>query len=70
MTLQDIAVFTGQPVVVYRPEGRGRVYLTFEGLRESRTVGDKLTRIRVAIPLAEAARLRDLLTEQISAQLL
>jgi hypothetical protein len=37
--------------------------LTFEGLRESRTVADKRTRIRVSLPLAEVARLRELLAE-------
>jgi hypothetical protein len=39
------------------------VYLTFEGLRESRTVADKHTRVRVALPLAELARLRELLVD-------
>jgi hypothetical protein len=37
--------------------------LTFEGLRESRTIADKHTRIRVALPVAEVVRLRELLAE-------
>jgi hypothetical protein len=45
------------------PPGARYVYLTFEGLRESRTVADKQTRLRVALPLAEVARLRELLVE-------
>ena len=47
---------------MYRPERARVVYLTFEGLRESRTIADKHTRIRVTLPVAEAARLRELLT--------
>jgi hypothetical protein len=41
------------------------VYLTFEELRGSRTVGDIYTRTRVALPCREVARLRELLGEPI-----
>jgi hypothetical protein len=41
------------------------VYLTFEGLRESRTIADKQTRVRIALPLSEVARLRELLADPI-----
>jgi hypothetical protein len=40
------------------------VYLTFEGLRDSRTIADKHTRVRIALPVAEADRLRELLPDQ------
>jgi hypothetical protein len=41
------------------------VYITFVGLRDSRTVADKHTRVRVALPVAEVARLRELLAEPV-----
>ena len=40
---------------------RQTVYLTFEGLRDSRTIADKLARVRVALPASEASRLAELL---------
>jgi hypothetical protein len=46
---------------VYRAEGAERVYLTFEGLRESRTVVDKHTRVRVSMPLATVRELAQML---------
>ena len=46
---------------VYRAERSGRVYVTFEGLRESRTIADKLTRIRIAMPATTARGLYQLL---------
>lgn len=52
---------------VYRPEGAPRVYLTFEGVRESRTIADEHTRVRVALPLSEVSRLRELLAEHLDA---
>src|SRR5947209_4877226 len=61
--VQDISIVSGKPAAVSRPEGSQVVYLTFEGLRESRTIADKLTRLRVALPLAEARRLRQLLDD-------
>lgn len=60
--MQDISIVTSRPPVVYRPEGGRTVYLTFEGLRESRTVADKLTRVRIAMPAAELPRLQELLS--------
>jgi hypothetical protein len=46
---------------VSHPPGAQTVYLTFEGLRDSRTIADKLTRVRVALPAAQARHLSDLL---------
>ena len=46
---------------VTRPPGTQTVYLTFEGLRDSRTIADKLARVRVALPASEARRLVELL---------
>ena len=42
-TVQDIGIVTSRAPQVYRPEGSRVVYLTFEGLRESRTIADKGT---------------------------
>jgi hypothetical protein len=63
---QDIGIFSSRAPTVDRPPGARFVYLTFEGLRESRTVADKHTRIRVSLPLAEVARLRQLLNELVT----
>jgi hypothetical protein len=48
---------------VDRPSGARNVYLTFEGLRESRTVADKHARVHVSLPLTEVDRLRQLFAE-------
>jgi hypothetical protein len=61
--MQEISIHSGSPPVVYRPEGPRVVYMTFEGLRESRTIADKLTRVRVALAVGEVQRLRHLLGE-------
>ena len=46
---------------VNRPPGAQTVYLTFEGLRESRTIADKLTRVQIALPVAQARLLSNTL---------
>jgi hypothetical protein len=56
-------VSTSAPAI-HRPSGGRIVYLTFEGLRESRTIAEKQTRVRVALPLSEVGKLRDRLAEQ------
>jgi hypothetical protein len=61
--VQDIGIVSSRAPAVDRPPCARFVYLTFEGLRESRTVADKHTRIRVSLPLAEVARLRELLDQ-------
>jgi hypothetical protein len=62
-SVQDIGIVSSQAPTIDRPPGARFVYLTFEGLRESRTVADKHTRIRVSLPLAEVTRLRQLIEE-------
>ena len=62
-SVQDISIVTSRPPTVYRPEGSRTVFLTFEGLRESRTASDKLTRVRIAMPAAELPRLQELLIQ-------
>jgi hypothetical protein len=61
--VQDIGIVSSRAPTVDRPAGGRLVCLTFEGLRESRTITDKHTRIRVALPLAEVSRLCELLAE-------
>jgi hypothetical protein len=61
--MQEIAIVSGGAPLVGRPDGSPRVYLTFEGLRESRTIADKLTRVQVTLPLAEARRLQEILAK-------
>ena len=59
--MQDISIVTSRLPTVYRPEASRTVFLTFEGLRESRTASDRLTRLRIAMPAALIEQLRDLL---------
>ncbi len=59
--MQDISIVTSRLPTVYRPEGSRTVFLVCEGLRESRTAADKLTRVRIAMPAAELRRLQQLL---------
>jgi hypothetical protein len=65
--VQDISIVTSRPPSLYRPEGSRTVFVTFEGLRESRTASDKLTRVRVAMPAAELARLQEQIGQLIQA---
>ena len=46
----------GRPVEVDRPTGSSSVYLTFRGTNEAKVV-DRDTRLRVTMPVAQAARL-------------
>jgi hypothetical protein len=64
-SVQDIGIVSSQAPTVSRPAGGRYVYLTFEGLRDSRTVADKHTRIRIALPVSEMARLRVALAESV-----
>jgi hypothetical protein len=54
--------------MVTRAAGSRYAHLTFDGLRESRTIADKQTRIRVSLPVSELARLFDLLGEHLDAE--
>jgi hypothetical protein len=63
--VQDIGIVSSRAPTVDRPAGAKHVYLTFEGLRDSRTIADKHTRVRVALPVEEADRLRQLLSQQL-----
>ena len=65
-TVQDIGIGSSRAPAVDRPAGARYVYLTFEGLRESRAIADKHTRIRVTLPVAEVARLRELLADPLN----
>jgi hypothetical protein len=56
--VQDIGIVSSQAPTVNWTPGARYAYLTFEGLRESRTIGDKRTRIRISLPAAELDRLR------------
>jgi hypothetical protein len=55
--VQDIGIVTSRTPMIYRPADGDTVYLTFEGLRESRTVADKRTRIRITLSAQVALHL-------------
>jgi hypothetical protein len=61
--MQDIGIVSSKAPTVNRPTSARYIYLTFEGLRESRTIADKHTRVRIALPMLEAARLGEMLAE-------
>ena len=52
--MQAISIVCRAAPTVSRPPGAQTVYLTFEGLRDSRTIADKLTRVQIALPAAQA----------------
>jgi hypothetical protein len=62
-SVQNIGIVSSRAPTVNRPPGARYVYVTFEGRRESRIVADKHTRMRIALPLTEVARFRELLAE-------
>jgi hypothetical protein len=64
--VQDVSIVSRSTPSVYRPESSKNVYMTFEGLRESRTIADKLTRVQITLPLTEASRLQALLAQCIT----
>jgi hypothetical protein len=63
--VQEISIVSRTTLGVVRLDGSAFVFLEFEGLRESRTIVDNLTRIRVTLPLAEATRLQELLARRL-----
>ena len=52
--MQEISVVCRSVPSVSRPPGAQTVHLTFEGLRESRTIADKLTRVQILLPAAQS----------------
>jgi hypothetical protein len=65
--MQDIGIVTSQTPMIYRPADSDRVHLTFEGLRESRTVADKRTRIRITLSAQAAVHLWQQLADDVPA---
>jgi hypothetical protein len=62
-SVQDIGIVSSRAPTVVRPAGSRVIYLTFEGIRESRTIADKQTRVRITLPVAEVVRPRELLAD-------
>jgi hypothetical protein len=54
--VQDTGIESGRPPDVDRPDGSRSVYLTCRGTNDAKVV-DRDTRIRIAMPVAQAARL-------------
>ena len=55
--VQDISIVARNAPDVYWPPDATSVFLVFEGLRESRTAADRLTRVRVTLPAGQARQL-------------
>jgi hypothetical protein len=54
--VQEVSIVSGSAPSVHRLANGRRVFPTFKGLRESRTVADKLTRVKVALKPDDAER--------------
>lgn len=65
--VQDISIVVSQTPMVYRAAAAGtdRVFITFEGLRESRTISDKRTRVRITMPAQTAVHLWQQLADDV-----
>jgi hypothetical protein len=63
--VQDISIVARSAPNVYWPSDSTSVFLVFEGLRESRTAADRLTRIRVTLPPAQARQLWETLGQHV-----
>src|SRR5215207_1195155 len=55
--VQSIGIVAAREPEAFRGDGSPSVRLTFRGLLDSRTAADRDTRVRVTIPVAQAARL-------------
>jgi len=64
--VMDIGIASGRPPDVYRSEGAKTVYLALRGTRDAH-VRDRDTRVRIALPVAQAAMLWQLLDNVLTA---
>ena len=64
--MQDIGIVSNAVPAVSHSEGSPFVYLTFRGLRESRTIADRDTQIRITLPTERAAELIQMLSAALS----
>jgi len=64
--VQSIGIVAAREPEAFRGDGSPSVRLTFRGLLDSRTAADRDTRVRVTIPVAQAARLWRLLGERLT----
>ena len=55
--MQEISVVCRAVPTVSSPPGAQTVCLTFQGLREPRTITDKLTRVQITLPAAQSRQL-------------
>jgi hypothetical protein len=60
-----MSIASGRPPEVNRPEGSRTLFLTFPGTREQKVRG-RDTRIRIALPGPQAARLWRLVGERLT----
>jgi hypothetical protein len=65
--VQDIGIVTSQTPMIYRPADGDEADLIFEGLRESRTVADKRTRVRITLSAQAAVHLWQQLADDVPA---
>src|SRR5437016_2359245 len=66
--MRDVGIASAREPDVRRDEGVRIINLTFRGTSDARSSVDRDTRIRIALPPAQAARLWQLLGEHLSDQ--
>jgi len=64
--VRDVGIASHREPELSRGEGASSVYLTFRGTSDARSSVDRDTRLRIVLPIAQAARLWQLLDENLS----
>jgi len=63
--VRDVAIATQREPVVVR-DSRGSLHLEFRGTSDARSSTDRDTRLRIAMPVAQAVRLWQLLGDHLT----
>jgi hypothetical protein len=64
--MRDVGIASGREPDVRRDQGGRVINLTFRGTSDARSSVDRDTRIRIALPVAQAARLWSRLGERLT----
>jgi hypothetical protein len=64
--MRDIGIASGREPEVNRAEGSRSIHLTLRGTSDARSSIDRDTRIRIVLPVAQAARLWQLLGDNLT----
>jgi hypothetical protein len=68
LTVRDIGIASAREPDVSRPEGSPTIYVSYRGTSDAWPSVDRDTRIRISVPVAQAAALWRLLGEHLTDQ--